>query len=59
MPAIPARRNEEIDMINTYAIALENGKIEYVNASSARQARIVFSRTHNERIVSVKVCRDA
>ena len=57
MPATTARRNQEIDM-TTFAITLETGKIEYVTASSAKQARIVWERAHNEKIVSVKACKD-
>lgn len=55
---ITARRIKEIDM-QTYAITLENGKIEYITASTAKQARIVWERAHNEKIVSVKACKEA
>lgn len=44
-------------MSNTYAVRTES-KTHYIIASSARQARIVFERTHNEKIISVNVCRD-
>ena len=44
--------------MTTFAITLETGKIEYVTASSAKQARIVWERAHNEKIVSVKACKD-
>ena len=43
----------------TYAITLVNGKVEYVTASSAKQARAIWERAHNEKIVSVKVRREA
>lgn len=43
--------------INTYAIKTDNGKTVYINATSARQARIVFERANNEKIVSVAICR--
>ncbi|MES2942903.1 MAG: hypothetical protein V4772_08545 [Pseudomonadota bacterium] len=43
---------------NTYAIKLATGNIVYINAVSARQARIVFARANNGVIESVKVCRD-
>ncbi len=45
--------------MQTFAITLESGKIEYITASSAKQARIVWERAHNEKIVSVKACKEA
>lgn len=45
-------------MSKIYAVKTEDGKIHYINASSARQARIVFERAHNEKIISVNVCKE-
>lgn len=45
--------------MNTYAITLQNGKVEYITASSSKQARIVWERAHNEKIASIKLCKDA
>ena len=48
--------NREIDMSKTYAVKTEDGATHFIVASSARQARIVWERAHNEKIVSVNVC---
>lgn len=42
----------------TYLLTLDNGKTAYISASSARQARIVWERAHNEKIVSIRVCHE-
>jgi hypothetical protein len=49
---------QEIKMSKTYAVKTEDGATNFIIASSARQARIVWERAHNEEIVSVNVCHE-
>ena len=43
--------------MKTYALTLNNGNVTYVTAPTRKQAVTIWTRAHNEEIVSIRLCK--